>query len=384
MYLSLKRDGLNLHGRLDAPELKSFPVAILFHGFGGSIEDYPESIFSRIAKSLVDKGIGVMRFDFNGHGKSEGTFTNMNIFNEINDAIAILEYAKKQSYTKNIYLIGHSQGGVVAGMTAGLYPEIVEKLVLLAPAASLKTDAQQGKCFHNRYDTNNIPTSINVDGVHNVGGHYFRIAKNLPIYEITKNFTNPALAICGLKDTVVSKKSIEQYKKELNNCHVEYMDVDHGLNGKETDNMIDLIGEFLSEDVPSPKPEEVFSIDIKINHTEEVISSPVSARIVSFTGFCNSPLFKGEIVHDGADTQIITEGITSLSARYILKGTDFTGAPCSMFIENNAASLSDGEIITTPKILTDSPALKYLEEAKLTGTVIPADGGIKVIINKLL
>lgn len=248
MYLSLKRDGLTLHGRLDAPKLNSFPVAILFHGFGGSIEDFSESIFSRITKSLVDKGIGVMRFDFNGHGKSEGDFTNMNIFNEINDAIAILEYAKKQSYTKSIYLIGHSQGGVVAGMTAGLYPDIVEKLVFLAPAASLKTDAQQGRCFHSHYDTNNIPDEINVDGTHNVGGHYFRIAKNLPIYEITKNFTNPALAICGLNDTVVSKKSIEQYKRELNNCHIEYMNVDHGLNGAETDRMIEFIAEFLSEE----------------------------------------------------------------------------------------------------------------------------------------
>ncbi len=382
MYLSLKRDGLTLHGRLDAPKAKSFPVAILFHGFGGSIEDFPESVFSRITQKLVESGIGVMRFDFNGHGKSEGDFTSMNIFNEINDAIAILEYAKKQSYTKCIYLMGHSQGGVVAGMTAGLYPDIVKKLVLLAPAASLKTDAQQGRCFHNHYDTNSIPDAINVDGVHNVGGHYFRIAKNLPIYEITKNFTNPALAICGLNDAVVSKKAIECYKKELNNCHVEYMDVDHGLNGNATDNMIELIAEFLSTDLPLPKIEDVLSIDIKINHTEEVISSPVSARIVSFTGCCNSLLFKGEIVHEGADTQIITETATSLSARYILKGTDFKGTPCSIFIENNGTSLSDGEIITTPKILTDSPALKFLEEAKLTGTIIPADGGVKVIIKK--
>lgn len=382
MYLSIKRDGLTLHGRLDAPNLNSFPVAIIFHGFGGSTDDFPESNFSRIAKSLVDCGIGVIRFDFNGHGKSEGNFTNMNIFNEINDAIAVLEYVKGQSYTESIYLIGHSQGGVVAGMTAGLYPDIVKKLVLLAPAASLKTDAQQGRCFHNIYDTNNIPDAINVDGIHNVGGHYFRIAKNLPIYEITKNFTNPTLAICGLRDAVVSRQAIQQYKKELTNCRTEYMDVDHGLNGNETARMIELIAEFLSTEPSMPKLDDVFSIDVKITNTEEVKASPVSARIVSFTGFCNSPLFKGEIVSGGADTQIITENTTMLSARYILKGTDFTGTPCSIFIENNAASLPDSELITTPKVLTDSSALKYLEEAKLSGSIIPTDNGVKVIIKK--
>ena len=146
--------------------------------------------------------------------------------------------------------------------------------------------------------------------------------------------------------------------------------------------MIELIAEFLSTDLPLAKIEDVLSIDIKITNPEEVISSPVSARIVSFTGCCNSPLFKGEIVHEGADTQIVTETATSLSARYILKGTDFKGTPCSIFIENNGTSLSDGEIITTPKIFTDSSSLKFLEDAKLTGTVIPADGGVKVIIKK--
>lgn len=382
MYISIKRDGLTLNGRLDAPAPDKFPVAILCHGFGGSIDDSEGSIFSQITQALVACGIGVIRFDFNGHGKSEGDFSRMNIFNEINDAIAILEYAKSQSFTKELYLMGHSQGGVVAGMLAGLYPDVIKKLVLLAPAASLKTDAQQGKCFNKCYDTNNIPSTINVDGTHNVGGHYFRIAKNLPIYEITKNFTNPALAICGLNDTVVSRKAIEQYVKELFNCRLEYMDIDHGLYGNGTSRMLGVIAEFLSKEASSPKLEEVLSIDVKINSTEEVITTPVSARIISFTGTCSSPLFKGEIVHGGADAQIITEKGTSLSARYILKGTDSAGEKCTVFIENNGTTVHDGSLITTPKILTDSHTLKFLETIHLTGTIIPKDNGVKVIIKK--
>ena len=70
-------------------------------------------------------------------------------------------------------------------MLAGLYPDIIKKLVLLAPAATLKEDAIKGICMGTKYDTENIPETVLVDGQHEVGGHYFRIAKSLAIYETT-------------------------------------------------------------------------------------------------------------------------------------------------------------------------------------------------------
>lgn len=42
--------------------------------------------FDTIASDLLSDGIGVVRFDFNGHGKSEGRFQDMTVLNEIEDA----------------------------------------------------------------------------------------------------------------------------------------------------------------------------------------------------------------------------------------------------------------------------------------------------------
>ena len=42
---------------------------------------------------------------------------------------------------------GHSQGGVVAGMTAGMFSDAIHTLVMLAPAASLKDDALKSALF---------------------------------------------------------------------------------------------------------------------------------------------------------------------------------------------------------------------------------------------
>ena len=51
----------------------------------------------------------------------------MTVLNEIEDANAILNYVKTDPHVRNIYLVGHSQGGVVASMLAGLYPDLIKK-----------------------------------------------------------------------------------------------------------------------------------------------------------------------------------------------------------------------------------------------------------------
>ena len=127
------------------------------HGFISKKEMYP---IPAIASALAKNGIASIRFDFNAHGKSEGDFINMTISNEIADAKAVFEYASSLPFVSDIALIGHSQGGVVAGMLSGELENKAVKpkcLVQLAPAAVLKDDAISGQCMHAKYDASNPP-----------------------------------------------------------------------------------------------------------------------------------------------------------------------------------------------------------------------------------
>ncbi|BBF43654.1 lysophospholipase L2 [Lachnospiraceae bacterium KM106-2] len=247
MYVSITRDKLTLRGKLEKQAEGSCPIAILFHGFTGDIGDEPDHVYQKISNQLNHVGIATIRFDFNGHGKSDGDFRAMNLFNELNDAIAILSYVRKLDFVTDIYLIGHSQGSVVAGMLAGYYNDVIAKLVLLAPAATLKTDALAGKCMDAVYDPNHIPETVDVDGGnHLVGGHYFRIAKSFPIYEVTAQFKGPSLAIHGIFDQIVNADASRKYHKTLSNCQLELLhNLDHGLYGEDQAHMLTLITDFL-------------------------------------------------------------------------------------------------------------------------------------------
>lgn len=248
MEISIKRDGLTLRGILEKPDKSRCPAVIMFHGFAGNVGYNKNDVFAIISSDLKDAGIASVRFDFNGHGKSDGDFTNMNILNELNDAVAILEYVKKLDFVEEIYVLGHSQGGVVGGMIAGYYPDAVKKLVLIAPAASLKTDALQGVCMGVSYDTNRIPDVIRIGGIHDVGGHYFRIAKSLPIYEVTALFSNPSLLLFAQRDEVVGLNVAEEYKKAMRNGNLKiYPRLNHALDGEDRMDMFNDIVEFLSE-----------------------------------------------------------------------------------------------------------------------------------------
>ena len=105
------------------------PMVMLCHGFGGSKEGL---MFDLIADSLCAHGIASIRFDFNGHGKSEGEFVNMTVPNEIEDAKKVYEYVRDLRYVSKVGILGHSQGGVVASMTAGDFPEDFAAVVLMA------------------------------------------------------------------------------------------------------------------------------------------------------------------------------------------------------------------------------------------------------------
>ena len=122
---------------------------------------------------------------------------------------------------------------------------------------------------------------------------------------------------------------------------------------------------------------EILRIYVNVTECHEVVSGERTVRMLPFEGTCDGPFFRGTILSGGVDTQKgYADGTGTLSARYMIAGTDCEGNSCKLFIENNAEFNS----YTVPSIITDSPALKWMEDATLRGRLEFPDGKLNIVI----
>lgn len=134
------------------------------------------------------------------------------------------------------------------------------------------------------------------------------------------------------------------------------------------------------------KWEEVLTVHVKIEKTIELHHDDGdSVVMISFTGDVTGELFQGKVLDGGIDTQIIGKfgDRHTLSARYMLQGKDYTGETCQIYIENNGdvhKETKDALFRTYPKIITNSKALSFLNDALFVGEGLPTESGVDIKI----
>lgn len=129
-------DSINLAGTLTLPKKEGkFPVIILISGSGP--QDRNSTImghkpFLLLAHELTQSGVGVLRYDERGVGRSEGDFQETSLDDFVSDAKSAYNFLKVRNDVdqQNIGLLGHSIGGVIAPKLA--LQEDVSFMVLLA------------------------------------------------------------------------------------------------------------------------------------------------------------------------------------------------------------------------------------------------------------
>lgn len=197
-------------------------LVVLCHGLNC---DHDFELMQRIAIQLRSAGFATMMFDFNGHGKSDGRFSEMTIPNEIEDLEQVLAYAQDLRFVDDIALVGHSQGAIVAAMVAGKHPEDIKAVTLLAPASSVRDDIARGNLFGIDFNPLDPPDSlVLVNGIA-LGRRYLKTALYLPIFETSAKYLGNACIIHGNGDRLVPFTCGERFHQLWNGS--EYYELEY-------------------------------------------------------------------------------------------------------------------------------------------------------------
>lgn len=211
-HFTLQGDHGQLAAYLQTPKgKKTYPLVLILHGFNANKE---MDLLTELTNQLNERGIATLLFDFNGHGESEGSFLDMTIPNELEDVRRVYDYAQKLPAVTSISAVGHSQGGVVAGMLAGeLGEKGLKTIVLMSPAPELKEDTARGELFGVKYDPKNPPEYITLSNGLKVGRAFLETTQHLPIYEISSQYTGPVLIVHSQDDQLVPYRYAVEYSQ---------------------------------------------------------------------------------------------------------------------------------------------------------------------------
>ena len=239
-------DGIKLHAKLDKAEgVDKGPLCILIHGFTGHME---EDHIIAAQKAMNAAGVAVLRVEMYGHGGSDGEFKNHTLYKWVTNALSVVEYARSLDFVTDLYLSGHSQGGLLTMLIGGMCPDVFKAILPLSPAWMIPQGAREGNLLGISFDPKNIPDSLS-NGDLVLSGNYVRVAQTIYPEDEIKRFDGPVFIVHGDADDVVpftyAEKALELYK----NAKLVPIHGDDHCFTKHLDQMADAITAYFKENI---------------------------------------------------------------------------------------------------------------------------------------
>lgn len=250
---SCYRGDLEIRGSIFMPSGQTdVPIAIVCHEFmTNRLFSYP------YAMALAKSGYAAFCFDFCGGGivcGSDGDSRDMSVLTEVEDLKAVIAFAKEQRYTSEepLLLMGCSQGGLVAALTAAELPEEIGGLILQYPALSIPDAARKGEMLWMSFDPDNVPEEMR-SGPMRIGRQYATDVMDIDTLPTITRYTGKVLILHGDKDTLVnisgSQSAAEAY--EAAGADVRFQIIPGGrhifLNPEHIKMAVNSISEFVAQ-----------------------------------------------------------------------------------------------------------------------------------------
>ena len=183
-----------------------FPTAIFYHGFTVDRVGI-QRLHELFARELVKSGFACVRFDFYGLGESEGDFVEMTLGHEFQEAKAIYNWCEDQSFCdkNNLFITGHSQGGLICGCIA---PELQPKAVVMwAPALN----QYYGAALRARTMCGPTKRGWDIEGLE-LSREFLKEIRKMDLRAMSRGYSGPVCILHGTEDELVPVDVVYEYQ----------------------------------------------------------------------------------------------------------------------------------------------------------------------------
>ena len=242
MYLT--DDGIKLNIKLDMPENHpgKCPLVIVIHGFTGHME---ERHIVAVAKALNETGFATLRVDMYGHGSSGGEFRDHTLYKWLGNALTVIDYARSLDFVTDIYLCGHSQGGMTVMLAGAMKHDVIKGLIPLSPAWMIPEGARNGTLLGQDFDPDHVPDELPAWGDRGLGGNYVRVAQTIHVEDAIDRYTGPVLIVHGDQDEAVPVEYAVKAAERYRNCKLVLVPGDTHCYDFHLDQVLDAIREWM-------------------------------------------------------------------------------------------------------------------------------------------
>lgn len=223
-------------------------TVVLLHGIASE-----KGLWQPLVTLLEQAGNTVINLDLLGHGNSPKP--DWVEYNTDDHAYSVIKTLRKLGAKKDLILVGHSMGSLVAARVAGMRPKIAKKLILYEPPifadqADFPKHLKRRKLYFNIFErlaADPKDTVILTKLLGFVATNWADVRKNddtwLPvqrslrnsimrqsIYYDLLNISIPTVIIHGRLDFIVTQKDIKRMYQDNPNITFYKTTVNHGLN----------------------------------------------------------------------------------------------------------------------------------------------------------
>ena len=245
-------DDVRLNAVLERTDENPRPLVIVLHGL---TSDMTRRHTLDACGAMRGAGFATLRVDLYGHGTSGGEFRRHTLFKWVSNVLTAVDWAGSRDFVTEIWLSGHSQGGLAAALAAGMEPDHVRGLILRAPAFMIPRGAREGELLGYRFDPLHIPDEIPAVNGLSLDGNYLRVAQTVYPEEAAARFPGPVLILHGDADDVVPCADSVEYARRFPDCSLEILPGETHHFDRDPDRMRRIIGNWLKARAPAARNE---------------------------------------------------------------------------------------------------------------------------------